>query len=423
MAIGRMMVLSHHVGVDASSYSSHVDDRLEEFSRRGIDFEVISSICGERQRQYKHHRVVSLFFADHVRDIRAILKRTARRRWLKAAVLLGLKVVLYPLYLLEKKLVPLRPAWSWFFVVVPFGLYRCLVCRPQLLYTVSGPEAVHLAGVSIARCLGIPLVAEFTDPLEQQVSAHKKMRRRLAAWVEKITVQHAGRVIYVTRAAACAARRRHSEWAEKITAVYPYPRKMNLPRVAEGGGRAVPADAPRVIAHFGSLYGRRSLRPFVSATKACWSEDDWEVHLYGRLNSTERNELEISRAGRRAPVVRIFGPVSRAEAMTRMLSVDALLLMQHAAPVSAVTIPGKTYEYMQTGKLILAYLWDNQELAELLERHGHLAADMRDQAQCRDVTQRMFEDWDTLSTGVRPFAGDLRQSVDGLLTEMEVALS
>lgn len=421
MAIDRIMVLSHHVGVDASSYSSHVDDRLEEFFRRGIDFEVVSSICGEKQQRYKHYRVVSLFFADKMREIRAVMKRTGPRRWLKVAALLGLKVVLYPLYLLERQLVPLSPAWSWFFAATPLGLYRCWVCRPQLLYAVSGPESVHLAGVAIARCLGIPLVSEFTDPLVHQISARKKTRRRLAAWVEKITVRHARRVVYVTRAAARAARRRHPEWAEKITAVYPYPRKMDLPRVAED--ETVSSSAPRVIAHFGSLYGHRNLRPFVSAMEACRNADGWEVHLYGKLNSTVKNELRSTRARRKAPVVRAFGPVSRAEAMTRMFSADVLLLMQHAAPVSVETIPGKTYEYMQTGKLILAYTWNNPELAELLERHGHLVVDMNDRDQCERTMRQIFDDWKNLSAGVQVFAGDLPQSVDDLLREMEAALS
>lgn len=420
MAIGRIMVLSHHVGVDASSYSSHVDDRLEEFFRRSIEFEVVSSVCGEKQQRYKHYRLVSLFFADKMREIRAVLKRTDPRCWLKVAVLLGLKVALYPLYLLEKQLIPLSPAWSWFFVAAPFGLYRCWVCRPQLLYAVSGPESVHLAGVAIARCLGIPLVSEFTDPLVQQVSARKKVSRHFAAWVEKITIQQARRVIYVTQAAARTARQRHPEWAEKITAIYPYPRKMDLPRVSED--ETVPSSASRVIAHFGSLYGRRNLRPFVSAMEACRNADGWEVHLYGKLNSTVRNELRISRARRKAPAVRAFGAVSRAEAMTRMFSADVLLLMQHTAPVSMDTIPGKTYEYMQTGNLILAYTWNNPELAELLERHGHLVADMNDGDQCERITQQVFDDWKNLSAGVQVLAGELSQSVDDLLREMETAL-
>jgi len=421
MAIGRMMVLSYHVGVDASSYSHHVDDRLEEFAGRGIRFEVISSICGKRQRRYQHHRILSFFFSDHMREIRAVLKRTDRRSWLKKISLLGLKAALYPLYLLDRNLVPLPAAWSWFFGASLFGLYRCLICRPQVLYAVSGPESVPLTGVAIARCLGIPLVSEFTDPLAQQVSARKKVRRRFAAWAEKITVRNARRVIYVTQTAAHAARQRHPEWAEKITAIYPYPRRMRLPQATEN--QAVPSPLPWVIAHFGSLYGRRNLHPFVSAVAACRNVDGWEAHLYGRLNSAARNELGLGGAGREVLPVKAFGAVSRAEAAARMSAADVLLLVQHAAPVSAVTIPGKTYEYMQTGKLILSYLWGNPELADLLERHGHLVADMRDQDRCREVTQRMFESWERLSAGVRPLTGDLQKSVDGLLSEMEAVLS
>lgn len=422
MAIGRILVLSYHVGVDASSYSSHVDDRLKEFSRRGIDFEVISSICGERQQRYRHHRVVSLFFSDHVREIRAVLKRTARRRWAKRAALLGLKAVLYPLYFLDRKLVPLTPAWSWYVGASLLGLYRCMACRPQVLYAVSGPDSVHLAGVTIARCLGIPLVSEFTDPLVQQVSPSKKVRRRFAAWVEKITGRNAHRVIYVTQTAAHAARQYHVEWADKITAIYPYTQR--IVGAKDTASSAFPAGGGgRVIAHFGSLSRNRNLRSFLSAAETCRNADGWEVHLYGKLNSMAKNALEISHAGQKAPRVRVLGTIPRTEVMTRMFSADVLLLVQHATAMSAATIPRKTYEYMQTGKLILAFTRNNPELMELLERHGHLAADMNDQDQCGRITRQMFDNWQHLSAGVQVLAGDLSQSVDDLLREMEAALS
>ena len=418
MAISRLLVLSYYVGVEASSYSSHVDERLEEFSRRGIEFEVISSICGKRQQRYRHHRVMSLFFADQVREIRAVLKRTERRRWAKRAALLGLKAVLYPLYLLDRKLVPLTPAWSWYVGASLLGLYRCLACRPQILYAVSGPDSVHLVGVTIARCLGIPLVSEFTDPLVQQINPRKKAWRRFAAWAEKTTIRRAHRVIYVTQTAARAARQCHAAWADKITAIYPYAAKVGIPE--DIAGKAAPAGR-RVIAHFGSLSRNRNLDAFLSAAETCRNADGWEVHLYGRLNSAAKSALELSHAERKAPMVRVLGTIPRSEAVKRMYSVDVLLLVQHATAMSTRTIPGKTYEYMQTEKLILAFTRNNPELMELLQRHGHLAADLDDRDQCVRITRQVFDDWERLATGVQVLAGDLAQSVDDLLREMEAA--
>ena len=75
-----------------------------------------------------------------------------------------------------------------------------------------------------------------------------------------------------------------------------------------------------------------------------------EIHLAGVLSPTDRE------AAARSPVVRTPGYLTHAETVTLMRSADLLFLpMQNLPPgIRSGTVPGKTYEYLASGRPILA---------------------------------------------------------------------
>ena len=75
-----------------------------------------------------------------------------------------------------------------------------------------------------------------------------------------------------------------------------------------------------------------------------------EIHLAGVLSPTDRE------AAARSPVVRTPGYLTHAETVTLMRSADLLFLpMQNLPPgIRSSTVPGKTYEYLASGRPILA---------------------------------------------------------------------
>ena len=413
----RILVLAYHVNLSTESGSHHVGDRLEEFAKRGLDFEVVSSVCGPRLGQYKHYRVFSALFADQTRELRAVLQRT-RTFGIKGMGLLLWKCLIYPLYLLEKKLLPLQAYWSWSLPAAVLAFWRCRKARPDIIYAVSGAESVHVCALLVSRLTGIPFVAEMLDPLEYQANRKKRLQRRFAMRLEKAVARRARKVVYVTENAAGAARRRHPEHAGKIRFIRPLLKAVS-------GGDAGP-DAParqdggrQVMAHFGSLRGSRGIDTLIDALSGCDEAGQWEVRLYGHLGRNTQAEIEDADFGGRGPDIRTFGALPRTALQEPMQASDILILIQHAGKVSAETIPSKAYEYLQTGKLILAYTYDNRELEALLREHGHLAADRRNRRQCAAVTQQALGEWQSLTQNVRPFTETLQQSVDRLLQEME----
>ena len=406
----RILVLSYYVGAETQAASHHIDERLPELQRRGIQFEIISSVCGAKQRLCRHHRVVSALFADQFREMRHVLRRTGWHRPARKAGLALLTALWLPLYFLEKTLLPLRAAWSWSITAAVFGCFRCRKFRPQMIYATDSNTAANLAALWISRWTGIPFVCEFHDPIASLPKPNKKLQRRFAAWAEKKAAENARKIIYLTNSAARSAKQRFPGQAAKITAIYPGFQPM--------GPAPTPADKPRkkIIAHFGNLNGSRNIDPLVAAVDAC-RPTQWEIHLYGYLSGYVRAKI---RSSLHPELFKEHGTVGRGEALRRMLGADILLLVQHAGAVSRETIPSKVHEYLQTGKSILAYTYDNKELDGLLQEHGHHSVNRRDERGCIDLTREILSGKRVVRQP-RHYSYNLKQSVDVLLRELGIS--
>jgi glycosyltransferase involved in cell wall biosynthesis len=94
--------------------------------------------------------------------------------------------------------------------------------------------------------------------------------------------------------------------------------------------------------------------------------DRVEVHLAGVLSDSDREVASLS------PAVRLAGYLSHAESIALMRSSDLLFLpMQNLPPGRrSATVPGKTYEYLASGRPILAAIPDG-DAREILSAAGN----------------------------------------------------
>ena len=93
--------------------------------------------------------------------------------------------------------------------------------------------------------------------------------------------------------------------------------------------------------------------------------DAIEVHLAGVLSPTDREIAE------RSPVVRMHGYLDHSETLRLLRTADLLFLPMHDMPEGhriGIT-PGKTYEYVASGRPILAAVPDG-DVRELLQEAG-----------------------------------------------------
>ncbi len=143
-----------------------------------------------------------------------------------------------------------------------------------------------------------------------------------------------------------------------------------------------------------------------------------EVHLAGVLSSVDR------KIAGRSKLVRVHGYVPHAESIRLIRSADLLFLpMQNLPPgARSSTVPGKTYEYLASGRPILAAVPDG-DTHDILAAAGNCRfSSPDDSASMADAIEAEVNRWRTGSTVPEPAPDVLRRYERRFLTEELAAL-
>lgn len=380
------LIISYFANIDAMAPSHHIDDRLPFFKKEGIGVHLLSSPCGLRNKDLSHTRIPSPAPSGIRYEVRYLLRRkTGRKFWFKFWETLLLLPVL-PFYFLEKLLFRLDSTWSWFITASAAAVFLSLKKKPAVIYSTGGPVSAHIAALVASAVTGIPYIAEFQDPLVHQYAAPGKFERHIIKHVERLIFSTAYAVVFLTGKAAENADARYQSRKSFSLRAGAVPLEKVLPYTKKEQFR---------VAHFGSLGGSRNLGHFLSALEVLFRDDPslpgkFRLDLYGNNSTAVGKEIE------RFPyrnTLQIYGKVKRPTAVESMQEVDVLLLIQNADDVSFETIPSKVYEYLHTGRPILALVYRNPELQTMLETLGHRVVQADDAAGIREALEVYITMW------------------------------
>jgi glycosyltransferase involved in cell wall biosynthesis len=238
----------------------------------------------------------------------------------------------------------------------------------DLIYSSAPPFSVHLSARRLARRLRVPWVAELRDPWRHPGTERPAALHPLTRWVdrrlERGVLTGADAVVMVTEAAR-----------DHVLSNVPGTRSDRL-LVAWNGVPEWPiASDPPVrtgpfrIVHAGSLYLGRDPRGFLEGLSLLVHERGLApgrlvVELIG--NSRDYGGASLVQVVHElglAPFVEFDGWLPHAEARRRLLAADALLLFAQRQPLQ---VPNKLFEYLATGRPILAFVDRGGESARML---------------------------------------------------------
>jgi glycosyltransferase involved in cell wall biosynthesis len=383
----RWLIISYFANIDALAPSHHIDDRLLFFQKKGVDVHLLSSPCGAKYFSFKHTRVPSPAPSGIRYEVRHFLRRKTRTRaWFKFWETLLLLPV-FPLYLIEKTLLRLDSTWSWFLTASVPAIILSIKNRPDIIYSTGGPVSAHLVAMVASFVTGIPYIAEFQDPLVHQYAAPGRFERHFIKKVERLIFGTADAAVFLTQRAADNARGRNAGGA-KVFSLY--------------AGACCPDNAAQysreetfTVAHFGSLAGSRNL-DYVLKTLAALRREQPDLSRFFRLclfgNNGRDMQSKIERFSEKE-LLCVYGKVRRLEAVEHMHRADVLLLIQNTDDVSYETIPSKVYEYLLTGRPILALVYRNPELQGMLEGMGHIVVQADDEAAIKNGLETYITEW------------------------------
>lgn len=373
----RWLVLSHAFNMDGRAASQTITDKLPHLDAADIEIVVLSGVSGDHDCRYEHHQLWPAGAAGIRFEMRHVLRKHLADPHVYRLVMVLFTIPLLPLMFIEKLLWPVESSWSWWLSAYVKG--RMLARRRQfdLIYSTGGAFSAHLAGRALKRALGVRWLAEVHDPLVTPGSTCKSAQERLQAEVERRICTHADVAIWFTEQALASAKLRHPQLGERG--------KMILPGI-DAPFRELPPYVPgpkMVIGHFGSLSETRNLKPIITAIEALVLTRP-ELRVFLELQLTGGPLDAVSHAALAQSSVRDLvlhhgrveadpksGLSGRDQILSRMRSMDVLLLLHGTEPICAEYIPSKLYEYLWMQRPILATVNCNPQMASLLRTQGH----------------------------------------------------
>jgi glycosyltransferase involved in cell wall biosynthesis len=254
----------------------------------------------------------------------------------------------------------------------------------------SGPPwTAHAVGHTIARRYNLPWIADFrdvwaSDPWRRYACDSEgtpAWRDRLDLWIEDRWVRHAAVVVCTTTRQRDVLLRSHPrlESNRVITIPNGYDRQEQ-----NWTGKAAPSSGPCVFLHAGNLYGGRRIDGFCRSIAALVRKgrllpDATRIILMGEVESDIEREARNCASELFDKGIIAFHPRVDWESAQRSLQqAHVLLLFQGDHPTA---IPAKFFEYLSTGKPILA-LAGHGELRDIVVRTGSgIVADPDDEVE------------------------------------------
>jgi len=258
---------------------------------------------------------------------------------------------------------------SWMLGAIPKGLRLIHRLQPDVIWSTYPIATAHAIGYRLHRLTGIPLVADFRDPMAQEgypedVKTHRSFER-----VERRAVLNAARVVLVTPSAKALYQARYlSVRPERFTLIENGYDEESFVEAERGLERAPLNPGCFTLLHSGIVYpSERDPTAFFEALARM--KRDGRVNadsLRVRFRAPVHSDLLLRLAGQTntSDLVEVLPSVPYVLALQEMLQADGLLVMQGAN--CNEQIPAKLYEYFRARRPILALADPNGDTARVM---------------------------------------------------------
>ena len=263
----------------------------------------------------------------------------------------------------------------------------------DLLYVSCGPFSSAVAVRTLSKQFKVPYILEMRDYwtlLSDYNLQGTYINRLFSHYTEKKLLQDASLIVTVSKGIAEDISKHFGSFlADKTFILYNGHDEedfLSLPAVSQDKNKYT-------LSYFGALYAKRSLKWLLKALKDLQKENklppNFSLHLYGNYHIETLQEIKQSGI---EEMVKIIPQLSHQEAISAMLSSDALLLLINSDSPKG-TLTSKVFEYLRTGKPILALVPKNGEAGKLLQESGqNYICPMESVSAIKICAEKLFAD-------------------------------
>lgn len=264
-------------------------------------------------------------------------------------------------------------ALSWAYDTVQYIEKNMDLSQFEVVYTTSGPASAHLIGFYLKQKYGIPWVADYRDPwtFNAYGAAYdpSNTSQRLLFELESVLLHQADCNLTVEASLTQEYVRNFRLPAEKMVSITNGYDEENF------SGLNIPTQTDRfTINYSGLLYsGHRSIEPVLQAIQQLHEEkaielSDIKFRVVG--NVVPENTVVAQRFGLSDILVQM-GYLSHREALQSNLDSNLLLLLIGEGDKLKSFYSAKLFEYLRSGRPILAIAPKNGVVDQVLRESGH----------------------------------------------------
>jgi len=270
---------------------------------------------------------------------------------------------------LVKRLFPIDDKIGWYPFALKAGRQAVLTNRYAAVMVTCGPFSSILAAGAVAEIAHLPLIIDYRDfwSLDHTHFQPPGILFKLLQNVEKKFLNKANLILIATeymKQDLIKTFGKHLQ--EKVMTFYNGWDEADF----KDKSRRRQADGKTIITYLGTLYSDRTLTYFLTALEQIEHEfpgKDFEFHLVGNFYPETQLEVENSKIGHK---VFFTEQQPHAKAIQIMLDSDILLLII-GGEKNRWVLTGKLFEYLRSGRHIVALAPHNNEAVAILHDCGH----------------------------------------------------
>jgi hypothetical protein len=382
----KIFVISYYGNLNGTCMAEWLDDKINSLKKLSYNIDVLTSSFANKYKSSlaNHWRVSSISILDFYYELKILLSVNRRLRlydWLLLPLVLTFGIILDLIQFLLIKGKG-EGGWSWTPGALVLSVIVCIFKRPHIIMSTGGCASAHLVAVIVGKLFQIFTVVELQDPLSGENIGRNSRSKFFLLKFEKLLLNYADKIVYVTKNAASAARKNFK--SEKIKGIYPGARKFNINYV----GKFKKSKKFSLI-HLGSLYSNRNLNSIINAIDIAIKKKRILSKKIELINMGGDNDSFLDTV-RKKNYIKPLPPTTRIKAIKFASKCNVALLVQHVDNRSRLTIPYKTYDYLNLGIPIIAIL-NNNELKNLLKKNGHKVFGFNEIEKISDVILNFYE--------------------------------